>query len=61
MDRSAKGQRKKYNKRHGEKITGGGGGGGVAAAHVAPLESRNTSRDPAAPSATACNSRAPKL
>ena len=47
----------KYNERQGEMITSRADA--PAAAPVATLESRNTSRDPAAPSATACNSRAP--
>ena len=43
-------------------ITGGAAAAAAAttpAAHVDPLESRNTSRDPAALSAPAFNSRAP--
>jgi len=42
-------------------ITGGGGGDAAytSGAHVAPLESRNTSQDPAAIYAPAFNSRAP--
>ncbi len=43
-------------------MTGGGGGdggGGGVAALVAPLWSRNTSRDPAAPFAPAFSSIAP--
>ena len=52
----------RQTERQGERIIGGGGGAVAALdAPIAPLHSRNTSRDPAAPFATVVNNRAPQI
>ncbi len=52
----------KQTERQGERIIGGGGDVAAAlVAPIAPLDSRNTSRDPAAPSVTVVNNRAPQI
>ena len=57
MDRD--GERQRDNERQGERIIGGGVA--TAATLAAPLEARNTFRDPAALYASAFNSTAPQL